>query len=311
MKYIVRSLFLFLCLVIVSPASAQQITAGSHLTSQRQVMSAHGAELVGHPGVWYDVKCFDTHHKLVWTRHVHNMLTTQGANLYVNSTIMMGVPVTSEADGNTAGSSTAVTFTFLQDTLGRTSTIMPGTVSFTIASYTGTFSDNGKGGIICTGTCTNFTASTSTVTYNTGAVALSFTSGGPDANAVTATYCYVATKYYVGLLYGSSAPTFATTDTLASNGWSPSAEVTGTQVTNSTRPIFTGSVVSAGSTNNTASVAVYTGNATVTLQGLIFTTSATLDETTSLLLGEATFTAAPIASGYTVQISLTDTITAG
>ncbi len=117
--------------------------------------------------------------------------------------------------------------------------------------------------------------------------------------------------WYVGLLYGSSAPTFATTDTLASNGWSPAAEVTTTQVTNSTRPAFTAGSVSAGSVSNSASVAVYTGNATVTLQGLFMANNSTLDGTTGTLLGEATFTAAPIASGYTINVTVTVTVTAG
>jgi hypothetical protein len=117
--------------------------------------------------------------------------------------------------------------------------------------------------------------------------------------------------WYVGLLYGSSGPTFATSDTLASNGWSPSAEVTGTQVTNSTRPAFTPGSVSAGSVSNSGSVAVYTGNATVTLQGLFMANNSTLDGTSGTLLGEATFTAAPIAAGYTINVTVTVTVTPG
>jgi hypothetical protein len=117
--------------------------------------------------------------------------------------------------------------------------------------------------------------------------------------------------WFVSLLYGSSGPTFAIGDTLASNGWSPSAEVTGTQVTNATRPALVWGAVSAGSVNNGGSVAVFTGNATVTLQGLIVVNNSTLAGTTATLLGEATFTAAPIAAGYTINVTVTDNVTPG
>jgi hypothetical protein len=117
--------------------------------------------------------------------------------------------------------------------------------------------------------------------------------------------------WFVSLLYGSSGPTFAIGDTLASNGWSPSAEVTGTQVTNATRPALVWGAVSAGSVSNSGSVAVFTGNATVTLQGLIVVNNSTLDGTSGTLLGEATFTAAPIAAGYTINVTVTDNVTPG
>jgi len=290
----------------VGNASAVSVDRGLGVQRQASVHSRLGFK--------FHVEAFDRDRHLAWTRDTHNMVTTQGANLYINSTLLNGVPVSAEADGNTAGSATAVTGTLLQDqaATGQTSLIVPGTVSFTIASYTGTFTDNGKGGMICTGTCTNFTASTSTFTYTTGAFLLSFTSGGPNANAITAAYNYIASKMYVSLFYGASAPTFAITDTLASNGWTGSAEVTSTQVTNATRPQFVGGAVSSGSTTNSGSVAVFTGNATVTLQGILVTNSNVLAGTTyGQLLGEATFTAAPIAAGYTINVTGTVTSTAG
>jgi hypothetical protein len=117
--------------------------------------------------------------------------------------------------------------------------------------------------------------------------------------------------WFVSLLYGSGAPTFAIADTLASNGWSPSAEVTGTQVTNASRPALVWGAVASGSVNNSGSVAVFTGNATVTLQGLIVVNNSTLTGTTGTLLGEATFTAAPIAAGYTITVTVTDNVTPG
>lgn len=115
-------------------------------------------------------------------------------------------------------------------------------------------------------------------------------------------------SWYVSLYYGASAPTFATSDTMASPG---GTEVTGTQVTNSTRPALVWGSVSAGSVSNSGSPAVFTGNATVTLQGLLVVNNSTLDGTTGTLLGEATFTAAPIAAGYTINVTVTDNVTAG
>ncbi len=120
--------------------------------------------------------------------------------------------------------------------------------------------------------------------------------------------------WYVGLLYGTSVATFATADTMSSNGWATGTgggEVTGTQVTNSTRPAFTPGSVSAGSVSNTGSPAVFTGNATVTLQGFIFVNNSTLAGTTGTLMGEGTFTAAPIAAGYTITVTVTDNVTPG
>jgi hypothetical protein len=268
------------------------------------------ATLRAHPAETFDIVCRDRAGAVVWTRHTHNMLTTAGANLYLASTIANGQAVSAEAEGNTGGSATVVTLTLLADQNGQASTIVPASLtSLTIASYTGTFSSNGKGVVSCSGACTNFTSGT--LASDTGIVTLNFSSGGPNANAATATYSYIPAKWYVGLLYGASAPTFATSDTLASNGWSPAAEVTGTQVTNGTRPQFVLGPISAGSVSNSGSVAVYTGNATVTLQGLFVTNSSTLDGTASSLLGEATFTAAPIASGYTINVTVTDTVTPG
>ncbi|MGA9722717.1 MAG: hypothetical protein WBQ86_09700 [Candidatus Binatus sp.] len=118
----------------------------------------------------------------------------------------------------------------------------------------------------------------------------------------------------MGLLYGTSAPTFATADTMASNGWASGTgggEVTTTQVTNTVRPAITFGSVSGGSVSNSGSVVVYTGNASVTLQGLFVANSSTLDGTTGTLLGEGTFTAAPIAAGYTINVTVTINVNAG
>lgn len=311
-KSIVIAALMLLIATASSFAQSAQIDAASSFAIDRDLQVSKSAKISSHIGNTYDIDCYDTHHKLVWHRRTHNMLTTVGANIYLNSTIVGGVPVAAEAEGNTGGTATSVTLTLLQDQNGQTSTIMPGSLtSLTIASYTGTFSDDGKGNVICTGTCTNFTAANSVIVYATGVVTLKFSASGPNANAGTATYSYLPTKWYVSLLYGASLGSFATTDTLSSNGWSPGAETTGTQITNATRPQFIPGTVSAGSVSNSGSVAVFTGNATVTLQGIIFVNSSTLAGTTGTLMGEATFTAAPIAAGYTINITVTDAVTAG
>ena len=216
----ILSLVLLLATLGLAPVHAQNVDLDGHggnAIGKADIGLNLPTTFLGHEEIWYNVSCFDSHHHLVWTRHTKNMLTTQGATLYIIDTLTTGVS---------------------------------------------------------------------------------------------------SPTWYVGLIYGSSAPTFATTDTLSSNGWTPAAEVTGTQVTNSTRPAFTASTASAGSTNNSASPAVYTGNASVTLQGLFMSNSATLDSTSNtstsnVLLGEATFTAAPIASGYTINVTATVSITAG
>jgi hypothetical protein len=197
----------------LSSAQTAAVSSAAAVGAPRLALTVDRADaLRAHPEEVFHIVCRDRFGAIVWTRDAHNMLTTAGANKYLDSTIKTGVS---------------------------------------------------------------------------------------------------SPTWFVSLLYGASAPTFAITDTLASNGWSPSAEVTGTQVTNATRPAFTPGTIAAGSVNDSASPAVFTGNATVTLQGIIVANSATLDETASTLLGEATFTPAPIASGYTINVTVTISVTAG
>jgi hypothetical protein len=320
-------------------ARAQTVSMGaaSQVSTAPRMVVPRAGDIVAPAknGAYLDIKGFDPSHKLVWERKVHNLLTTAGANVYVNTAIMGGIPVSAESDGNSGGSATAVTGTLLQTnttTTGQISTIAPGTVSFSIASYSGTFGDTvaiagsaanaGKGLLYCSGTCTGFTqGATSNINYNTGAIALAFGSGGPyNSQAITGAYSYVPVKWYVGLIYNTSGsnalcPTYcAITDTLASNGWSGGnlAEVGASQVSNTTRPAFTASAVSGGSTTNSGNVATYTGAGTATLEGAFLTNSNLLDGTSyGQLLGEASFTAAPISSGYTIQVTVTNSISAG
>lgn len=115
--------------------------------------------------------------------------------------------------------------------------------------------------------------------------------------------------WYVGLIKGGSAPTFAIGDTMGSHaGWT---EIAGSDVTQANRQAFTPGAISAGSVDNTGSVAVYTGNATFTLQGLFVVDNNTLAGSTGTLYGEAAFTAAAIQAGYTINVTATLSITAG
>src|SRR6185437_13773139 len=129
--------------------------------------------------VWYDLKAYDKHGHFKWERKAHNLLTTQGANAYMNSTIMGGIPVTAETEANSSGSPTATVAVLTQAntaTTGQTSLIIPGSVTSLVfgGGFSGTFKDNngsthiGDGVITCTGTCTNFTSGT--INYTTGTV---------------------------------------------------------------------------------------------------------------------------------------------
>lgn len=213
----VTSLFLLAALLSAVPVYAQtaQIANSSVVgASVRTDISKHSA-LVAKEEIYYEVTAYKPDGSLAWVRHTKNMLTTQGANKYLDSTIKTGV--TSPA-------------------------------------------------------------------------------------------------WKVGLIKGNGVPVFAITDTLASHSWGGTdAEVTATtDVSNTVRPAFTPGVIASGSVDNSASPAVYTGANTITLYGLFISDGTnTIGDTTGNLLGEASFTAAPIATGYTVNATAVISITAG
>ncbi len=119
-----------------------------------------------------------------------------------------------------------------------------------------------------------------------------------------------STAWYVGLIKGASAPTFAIADTRASHGgWT---EIAATDVTNANRPQWNGGSVAGGSVDNSASQAVYNINSSITLQGLFLGDNNTIAGTTGNLYGEAAFTTSQVVqAGYTVNITATLQITAG
>jgi len=116
--------------------------------------------------------------------------------------------------------------------------------------------------------------------------------------------------WYVGLIKGSSAPTFAITDTIASHsGWT---EIAGTDVSQTNRQAWTAGTISGGYVDNSASQATYNMLTSVTLQGLFMADNNTIGGTTGTLYGEAAFsTSQAVQNGYTVSVTSALTITAG
>jgi hypothetical protein len=116
--------------------------------------------------------------------------------------------------------------------------------------------------------------------------------------------------WYVGLIKGASAPTFAVGDTMASHsGWT---EIAGSDVSQANRQAWTAGAVSGGSVDNSASQAVYSMLTSITLQGLFMADNNTLGGTSGTLYGEAAFaTSQAVQNGYTVNVTATLTITAG
>lgn len=111
-----------------------------------------------------------------------------------------------------------------------------------------------------------------------------------------------ASVWFVGLKGTGAA---AAGDTMASHaGW---AEVT--PYSNATRPVLTLGAVAAGSVDNSASVAVFTINATATVAGAFLCDLAVKAGTTGLLYGAGDFAASrSVLSGDTLNVTITLTV---
>jgi hypothetical protein len=112
--------------------------------------------------------------------------------------------------------------------------------------------------------------------------------------------------HYVGLT--DSTPTVAAADTMASHGgW---VEIT--DYTQGTRPAFTPGTVSAGSVDNSASKAVSTINASVTVGGAFVTTNSTKGGSTGTLYGAGAFSGGDraLVNGDTLNVTVTATASA-
>jgi hypothetical protein len=120
--------------------------------------------------------------------------------------------------------------------------------------------------------------------------------------------------WYCSMIKGAGAPTFATTDTMASHaGWT---EIEGSDVSQSVRETWTPGTISSGADlitlDNSASAATYNMLTSITLQGGFLVDNSTIGGTTGNLYGEATFSVAqPVTDGSTVTLTGQVGLTAG
>lgn len=116
-------------------------------------------------------------------------------------------------------------------------------------------------------------------------------------------------KYYKGSAYtaafflglASATPIFSAADVMATHaGWS---EIT--DYSESVRQTLTLGAVAAQAVNNSASKAVFTANANVTLGGVFITTNSTKGGTIGLLIAGGAFTGGNQSVGATDTVSVT------
>lgn len=108
--------------------------------------------------------------------------------------------------------------------------------------------------------------------------------------------------FYLGLVDGTSAPTFAAADTMTSHaGWTENQAYT-----NTTRPAPTWSAASGGAKSFATAVA-FTANAAATIAGCFLVTNSTKGSTTGTLFSEGAFTGGnkTLASGDVINVSYT------
>lgn len=104
--------------------------------------------------------------------------------------------------------------------------------------------------------------------------------------------------FFVGLKVAGS---ISAADTMSSKSWT---EIT--TYSNATRPAFTAAVPSGGSTDNSASPAVFNINGTATVGGCFITTNNTKGGTTGTLFSATDFaTARSVLSGDTLTVTYT------
>lgn len=115
-----------------------------------------------------------------------------------------------------------------------------------------------------------------------------------------------APAWYVGLVDNASFTAYSAADTAASHaGW-----IEGVPYSNATRPAFTPGVIAAGSVDNSASKAVFTINATLTVLGCFLTDLSTKSGATGVLYGVGTFSGGSraVLSGDTLNVTVTPSI---
>lgn len=111
--------------------------------------------------------------------------------------------------------------------------------------------------------------------------------------------------WFVGLVDGGSAPTYAAGDTMASHaGWTENVGYS-----NANRVTWTGGTAAAGSIDNSGSPAAFNINATGTIAGDFIVSNSTKSGTTGVLYSESNFTQGnrSVVSGDTLNCTATET----
>ncbi|MBN2118521.1 MAG: hypothetical protein JW730_18250 [Anaerolineales bacterium] len=112
--------------------------------------------------------------------------------------------------------------------------------------------------------------------------------------------------WYVGLVDNSGFSTYAAGDIMSSHaGWTESVAYS-----NATRPVWTPGTISAGSVDNSGSVAVFNINGTATIRGGFLVDESTKGGSTGTLGGEADFTGGSrsVVPGDTLNVTVTCSI---
>jgi hypothetical protein len=114
--------------------------------------------------------------------------------------------------------------------------------------------------------------------------------------------------FFVGLVNNAGFTGYLAADTAAqingTNGWAEA-----TPYSNTTRVAWVGGTASGGSIDNSASVASFTINATLTVRGGFLATASAKNATTGKLYGEADFSVArSVVSGDTLNCTVTLTL---
>ena len=111
-----------------------------------------------------------------------------------------------------------------------------------------------------------------------------------------------ANQWFVGLVSNTGFTAYAAADTMASHaGWTESSAYS-----NATRPAYVGSVPVGGSIDNSASKAVFTINASDSIQGAFLTDGSVILGVSGILYGEGPLSAIrSVISGDTLNVTIT------
>lgn len=126
--------------------------------------------------------------------------------------------------------------------------------------------------------------------------------GLDHALAVTLSGATQSSSWYLGLVDGATAPTFAAGDTMASHsGWSVNTDYSETA-----RQVWSEGGVSAQSLDNSGSVATFSVNATSDIAGAFLVDDSTKGGTAGTLFAGGAFSATrTVASGDTLNVTYT------